>query len=420
MTGGLALRNASRRLVALLHRWTGLALLAFLTVAAFTGSILAFPTAVETWLNPGFMRVAAGTTLAPLADVITRVEARFPDASVSSITLPATPRSSMSVYLQAKPVAGSSHVHTMGAPVADLEANQVFVDPYTGRIVGQRNTRRFALDTAVLVPFTLQLHHSLLMSQAGKTILGVCAIGWLLTSLLGMALAWPTGWSNPRAWRPMVSVRARQGVYLLNYDLHRAMSVLLLPVSLALAFSSVYLNLPGAVRPVVASLSPLAVEQTSLGAATCATPASADEALRAATLAVPGSKPYLIAREFSRGWYRVRLRQVDDIGVFGDSAAYINACDGSVASLKLAAAASAGDRFLNWQYPLHAGVAFGAVGQGAILLIGLALCAINVTGAVVWFHKWRQRRRHGRSQAMAAVPAPRPGTARAPDPAGVR
>jgi uncharacterized iron-regulated membrane protein len=53
---------------------------------------------------------------------------------------------------------------------------------------------------------------------------------------------------------------------------------------------------------------------------------------------------------------------------------------------------TAGERFLEWLYPLHSGEAFGGLGRTLAVLIGLAPLALYVTGFLRWRHKRRARK----------------------------
>jgi uncharacterized iron-regulated membrane protein len=50
---------------------------------------------------------------------------------------------------------------------------------------------------------------------------------------------------------------------------------------------------------------------------------------------------------------------------------------------------TAGERFLEWIFPLHSGEAFGRLGRPFVLLIGMAPLILYATG----FLRWRQKRR---------------------------
>ena len=53
---------------------------------------------------------------------------------------------------------------------------------------------------------------------------------------------------------------------------------------------------------------------------------------------------------------------------------------------------TAGDAFLDWQWPLHSGKAFVSPGRIAVFVGGLACPLLFVTGVVRW---WRKRSRQG-------------------------
>jgi uncharacterized iron-regulated membrane protein len=48
---------------------------------------------------------------------------------------------------------------------------------------------------------------------------------------------------------------------------------------------------------------------------------------------------------------------------------------------------TAGEKFLEWQYPLHCGEAFGNTGRAFIMVLGLVPLTLYVTG----FLRWRQK-----------------------------
>jgi uncharacterized iron-regulated membrane protein len=54
---------------------------------------------------------------------------------------------------------------------------------------------------------------------------------------------------------------------------------------------------------------------------------------------------------------------------------------------------SAGEKFLEWLFPLHTGEAFGAIGRSIVLVVGLTPFVLYVTGFLRWRQKRRVRRR---------------------------
>ena len=138
--------------------------------------------------------------------------------------------------------------------------DSIYVNQYTGEILGQRNTRRTGLTRASLDSLILGLHFELLAGEWGRWSMGVSALVWLITNLIGLALSWPGVWLRLRSWKPILSARMKDGAYKANYDLHRASGLWLLPALTALAFTSVALNLPQLVRPIVHALSPISTQ----------------------------------------------------------------------------------------------------------------------------------------------------------------
>lgn len=400
----LALGGKPRRWITKIHRWTGLAVLAFLLIAGITGSILAFRGELDRLLNPRLFVVVPQAAPLPYGRLIRAVEARFPDTLVSTVTLPRQADEAAIVFLKAKMDAHVAHVHVAGMK-SRVDFNQVFVNPYTAEILGQRNTTRFVLARENFIPVLARLHAYLLLQEWGGWFMGVCALVWFLSSLLGLALAWPRRYRQWAGWRPMLAVRRGTGGYKLNYDLHRAASLVTLPVLIVVAFTSVFLNLPQLVKPAVAHFSPL-FSASSLPVAAHldldAPTVSPEQAIATARAALPGARVHSIGRDYAKGLYNIRLQLPGDVSPAGNNNAYVRMDDGSLVRLRTAAGASAGDSFAAWQYPLHSGRAFGLAGQILICVAALALVAMCVTGFNIWLRKHRAEGRRSLRRPSAA------------------
>jgi uncharacterized iron-regulated membrane protein len=66
---------------------------------------------------------------------------------------------------------------------------------------------------------------------------------------------------------------------------------------------------------------------------------------------------------------------------------------------------SAGDIFLQAQFPLHSGRIFGVAGRVAVSILGLAVAVLSATGVIIW-----ARRRKRRASAVAEVEGARLGS----------
>lgn len=388
----LAIQKRPRRILTKLHRWSGLLLLVFLLIAGFTGSILAFRWDVERLINPHVFRVEPTSTPRPYAELIANAERHHPDAFVSGIRVPEQPDHALLLTLKNREDQHRMSKHIPGAK-SSVAFNQVIINPYTGAILAARNTTEFHLDRLHLVPVLHRLHYCLFMDQYGLWFMGGCAILWFVTNLIGLALTWPRHGSTAESWKPLFSIRWQGGNYKINYDLHRCLSLLTLPVLAVVAFTSVYLNLPDVVKPVVSYFSPLSSPMPKLAGHHHAVPHSevipVEDVLALSAATFPAGRTVMVNQEFSRGLYSVRIKQPDDISAMGNHTLYVRMDSGEIAGMKLPADNSAGDTFITWMHPLHDGRAFGLTGQIIICLSALTLCAICITGLNVWWRKHR-------------------------------
>lgn len=377
-------------------------MLVFLLLAAITGGILAFRMEVDRLINPGLFVVAAQAKPLPYERIIKSVEDRFQDAIVSNIILPKKTDDAVVVFLKSKMDAHVAHVHVPGMKNT-LDFNQVFVDPYTAKILGQRNTAHFTVTWENFIPVMLRLHYSLFLGSWGVWFMGICALIWFLSSFLGLALAWPERYRQWSGWRTMLSLR-RGGGYKLNFDLHRAASLVTLPVLIVVAFTSIYLNMRDVVKPIINMASPLssnepipAARRIEVGSPVV-TP---EQAMATAMEALPGARAHSISRDYLKGLYNVRLQLPDDVAPAGNNNAYVRMDDGRLFFLRTVAAGSAGDAFVAWQRPLHTGLAFGLIGQILIFISALVMAVMCITGFNVWLRKHRSRHQQALRQQSA-------------------
>lgn len=133
-----------------------------------------------------------------------------------------------------------------------LRANQVFVDPYTGQIRGERHNGKATEGLRSVMPVVYLLHRSLAAGNAGALVLGAVALLWTLDCFIGLWLTLPVRATPGRRshcswlsrWAPAWRLRWGAGAYKLLFDLHRAGGLWTWALLLALAISSLALTLP--------------------------------------------------------------------------------------------------------------------------------------------------------------------------------
>jgi uncharacterized iron-regulated membrane protein len=352
-------------------------------VATVTGTWLVFRVEMDRLVNHELRVVhpgPPGTQLLPLASTVESIERRFPNAEIHTLILQDRADDSISAYLDSRD----------GSP---LEVDRVFVNPYTGAFLGGSNTRDLVFARANVDSLIDRLHYSLWLKTWGLSLMGIVALAWLATSIVGLVLAWPTAWLRIRSWLPMLSARTDRGAYQSNYQVHRAIGVWLFPVLILLAFTSFYQNMPQYVRPVVNVFSPLATRPPGHPIADGVAIVTPDRALESLALRFPEGRAQSIGVDRRNGRYAILFRLPGDLSTNGDNWAFIDLATADIVGTKLTATQSAGDAFLTWIFPLHTGTAFGLPGRIVIAIAGVGLIGMMVTGLYVWGTKWRMRRR---------------------------
>jgi len=352
-----------------------------LFIASVTGVWLVFRQEIDRALNAKLRVVQPAATRLSEDEIVTLVEQAFPDAMVSLVQFPQRPDDAVSLSLTARKTG------TRGR----FEA--VYVNQYTGEILGQRKTRRSGISRASLDSLILGLHFTLLAGEWGTWLMGLAALVWLMTSVIGLALSWPRLWLRVTSWIPILSARTKRGAYKANYDLHRAGGVWLLPVMMVLAFTSVALNLPQYVRPFVLAFSPLSRQPAGERVTPEEAVVTFDQADAAVRRMFPEAKTNDIFRDLSNGRHSVYFHLPEDVNPQGDDFALVDLKTGAITAVRRPAHGTGGDHFMAWLFPLHTGGAFGWTGRLLVALAGVVMVVLNATGLYVWWVKWRMRRR---------------------------
>jgi uncharacterized iron-regulated membrane protein len=158
----------------------------------------------------------------------------------------------------------------------------------------------------------------------------------------------------------------------------------------------VYLNLNDQFKWVVNKFSPLTTVECSChvdpNAKWLADTASWDGAIKLAQQTKPdmvvGGMTFLPdTRKFI-----VSMKSSEDLTAeVGMTKVYVNAITGELMHVHDRSAETAGDTFNAWQLPLHNGRVFGLFGQIIILLSGIVITIICVTGFLIYLKKANAR-----------------------------
>lgn len=390
-----------RPLLVLLHRWFGLAVALFLFISGLTGAVISWDHELDAWLNPQLFHAASGTEHAHARtglELASQVEAQDPRVRVNYTLTALEPGHTalMSVEGKIDPATGKPH---------DLGYNQIAVDPVTGTVQGTRQWGQVSLARENLLPFLYKLHYTMHIPDGwgiefGVWLMGIIGIVWFVDCFIALYLSFP----NLRSWRKSLAFRWRQGGHRLNFDLHRSGGVWLWLLLLILAVTSISMNLQTQVmRPLVAKFSTLS--PNAFDSRTPQPPENPVEPLLTREQVVALAKTEAARRGWtlpaggvfyssSYGLYGVGFFEADNDhgdGGLGNAWLYFDGRDGSPAGGVIPGTGSAGDIFLQAQFPLHSGRILGLPGRIMISMMGLLVAMLSAPGLVIWLRKRRAR-----------------------------
>lgn len=385
-----------RRLFVALHRWFGLFTAVFLFIAGATGALIAWDHELDAWLNPELTYGSSGPQRSPL-DLADALEASEPRLRVTFLPLLVEEGHVLSVFVEPRldPATGQPY---------DLDYNQVAIDPVDGQIAARRYWGAASLDRRSVLSFLYKLHYSLHLPSVGGFdtgvwLMGIVAIVWLLDGFVALYLSFPSF----SVWRRSLAFRWRAGGVKLLFDLHRSSGVWVWPLLVILAFTAVSMNLGDeVVRPALAritSISPDPFErplsdvpiEPRLSRADIAALAATDGQKRGWNTPVGG-----IFYAPRHGLYGVGFWSPGNDhgdGTLGNPWLYYDAITGTSSGELVPGQGTAGDVFLQMQFPLHSGRWFGLPGRLAVSGLGLAVALLSATGVILWVRRQLRRAR---------------------------
>ncbi|WP_454804991.1 PepSY-associated TM helix domain-containing protein [Paraburkholderia fungorum] len=397
-----------RRQLVRLHRWFGIAIALFLFIAGLTGAIIAWDHELDAALNPSFFKArAVGPALSGL-ELARRVEAADPRLQVTYLPLTAEPGHTLQMMVLPRTNPATHQPYP-------LDFNQIAVDPATGAIQGRREWGAVSLAPLNLIPFIYKLHYTLHLPftrgiDTGTWLMGIVGIVWLFDSVIALWLSFPSF----KAWRKSFAFRFGRGSYALTFDLHRSGGVWIWGLLVIVALTSVSMNLSApVVRPVVSMFSTLTPDPIN-NPEILRKPQPGDQVLsrerivqlaeqagKAQNLTVPPGGVYYaeFLHAYGVGFYAPG-NDHGDLGL-GNPWMYWDAATGKPLGAQIPGKGTAGDIFMQVQFPLHSGRILGLGGRIVISAMGIAVAVLSATGLLIWLKKLNARRRSAQNARLA-------------------
>jgi uncharacterized iron-regulated membrane protein len=384
----------------LAHRYTGLFLVTFLVVAGLTGSTLAFYHELDATLNPRLFKTNHPSGAKTIDPFLLREKL--------AETLGETPVHWMPLALEQ-----DKAVAIWVEPKSTNEDDEYFFDPVTGDLLGSRRWGDLGHGVTLnLLPFLYRLHYSLALGETGALLFGIAALLWTMDCFVGAWLTFPAGRSAQssqgrttlaawlRRWGAAWLIKGG-ALFRSIFSFHRAAGLWLWALLFVFAWSAVGFNLNRVFHPVMRQVFGMTDPSASLPdrESPLLHPAldwrEAHQTARAAMTMESHDRGFQVTKEGffqylpDSGTYRYAVHSSLDLGDrFAGTRLWIDANDGRTLAFEAPTGIATGNTLASWLFALHMGTVGGTAYRVAVVLIGIAVSALSLSGVWIW---WRKR-----------------------------
>lgn len=339
----------------IIHRWIALVATILILVVALTGSALVFEGALDRSLHPELWRVTPAASPVSLDTLIAHARASAPTTPVTGLTL--------------SPAADRAYVAAAGP-------TQVFVNPYTGAIIGRRTNAEW---NATLPRRLHVLHVSLMSGKIGGEIVGVVTALSFVLVLTGIIIWW-----RDKLWRVRSSASWKRVVF----DLHHALGVFAALILMIISLSGLFIHyrsLNALFSSFNSTPPPEAPAQPK--ADDGAHDISVDSLNDVALATLPGARiMFFSLPPKSTQPFTVAMRFPEDRTPGGRSRVIVDRYRGAVLLVTNTRQAALGNRLGNSIRSVHTGDLFGKPTEAIWLAAAIILAMQGITGVTMWWN----------------------------------
>ncbi len=336
-----------------LHLAGGLVAGLFLLILGVSGAVLAFSDEIDAFLQPSVFKVAPQARQLSLTQLAANVAAVLRPGDTIAVYVPSV-RPDRSYWFS---VIGDHH----------RVPRQVFVNQYTGKVLGNLSVVRFTV-------IMKALHNGTAFAS----------IVLLFLAPSGLYLWWPLR---------RIGIRSSAGFRRLSFDLHNSVGFFSSLFMFGFAATGAFMALERWTVPMT-----IAVTQSKPVWRTVASqpktgvrPISADLACSVAQNALPGASILWVSiPQEPRAVYLVKMRFPEDHSDNGGSAVLIDQFSGNTLDV-VSTRSNSAQRVVALNRALHTGAIGGRTGRLLAALASLTLPLQAITGASLWWSKRRKR-----------------------------
>jgi len=376
------------------HLWLGLILGPILAVVCLTGAMVVFRYELNRVTVNGTAYVTPQAQRLSLDELTARIRANRPADQLSSASWDGGAGTGFNFWTNSP---AGHRIHT-------------FIDPYTGRIIGQEDYHGKWLQ------WFFELHANLLMGPTGMFLNGFVGLAALVLSVTGLIVWWP---GLPR-WRSGFAYLRGARWQRQNYDWHKLVGFYSSVAVFIVALTGMYFSFPALFKQTIEAATGTKVATTGPKATTRWTSESPslETFIAAAERAQPGTRFVSLSFPKKPGdTLSVRTKEAYDWHRIGLNHVYLEPGTAQVIRSARFSEASTASQAVLLMYPLHFGRFGGRWGTTAFygvmvlyILIGLAPVALMVTGLLMYWNrslskKFRRSRVPGRPVTAEVTPA---------------
>ncbi len=349
-----------------LHRWVGLAAAILIVVLAGSGVLLVFENEIDRMLNPAITNVKPIGARLSVEELIASARQAFPKERVQNVGFPSDERQSVQVLLGT--------------------GRRVHIDPYTGKILGNRalgdsfvNKLRELHVRLLFPPVTVAMGKG---TRTTQNKVGSRIVGWATVVLLGISVTGIFVWFPRMAWK----LDLRTGWKRINFDLHNLTGLYALVFAIVLAVTGIVMSFDAPKKWVYSAFPMQETEEApgvELQRGVKFIPV--EGVLEAARKAFPGASISSLNLPTPPKWtYVVSMRFPDDSNAFGRSRVAVDPYTGEVVFKESSRDEQTAVRILRAMRTLHTGEIFGWPTRILAALASLMIVAQVVTGVIMW------------------------------------
>ena len=370
-----------------LHLWLGLASGIVVLIVSVTGCLFVFQKEISeaVWKRKYFVTAPDGGQALPLTTLQSIAQTVLgTDKPINDITIHRQSDRSWEFMAYKLNDTAITYFGAIGYYVS------VFIDPYTGTVLG---TRDYKYDFFSVVKY---IHWSLLLNTPyGQPIVGWSTLVFVIGLITGLVLWWPKKWTRALRDRSF-KIKWKASFKRVNYDLHNVPGFYTLIPALILGLTgmvfafqwfsaAVYIAAAGTTTP------PPQVNVRSADTLNVACKPM-DIAFQEALHQLPEAQRLLIIPAAGKEGVITVLGYKNGAVYYGSDALQFDQYSGKLLHRRNNSEKNKGEKLIEMNYDIHVGAIGGLTGKIIAFIVSLICASLPVTGFIIW---WGKKRRGG-------------------------